>query len=93
MDSRGVLIFDEGEERAYTRLVRNMGVYNPIAIGTVASGQTGRGSEIFRLSIRRPAFQAVKAVVLYPTGGFLRVRTSSEGTPADIGQAAGARDS
>lgn len=28
--SRAMLIFDEGEEKAYTRLVRKMGVYNPI---------------------------------------------------------------
>jgi hypothetical protein len=28
--SKAVLIFDEGEERTYTRLVRKMGVFNPI---------------------------------------------------------------
>jgi hypothetical protein len=28
--STGVIFFDEGEERAYTKLVRRMGVYNPI---------------------------------------------------------------
>lgn len=29
-DSQAVLIFDEGEEKAYTGLVRKLGVYNPI---------------------------------------------------------------
>jgi hypothetical protein len=29
-ESAGILIFDEGEERQYTRLVRRMGVFNPI---------------------------------------------------------------
>jgi hypothetical protein len=50
-DSRGILICDEGKEAAYTRLVRRMGVYNPIpsAFGT----WTDTGEAIKNIPIER----------------------------------------
>ncbi|MEX2304339.1 MAG: DUF3800 domain-containing protein [Bryobacterales bacterium] len=60
-ESHGVLFFDEGEEKAYTKLVRKMGVYNPIRS---AYGRWPNGSEYQNMPIESvvedPSFRRSK---------------------------------
>jgi hypothetical protein len=59
--SLAVLFFDEGEERAYTKLVRKMGVYNQIrsAYGTWQDGNLYKNMPIEHV-IEDPAFRRSK---------------------------------
>jgi hypothetical protein len=59
--SVAMLIFDEGEERVYTRLVRKMGVYNPIpsAFGMWPGGAQYRNIPIEHV-IEDPSFRRSK---------------------------------
>jgi hypothetical protein len=59
--SHGILFFDEGEERAYTKLVRKMGVYNPIksAYGCWPDGAEYRNIPIEHV-VEDPSFRRSK---------------------------------
>ena len=59
--SRAVLFFDEGEERAYLKLIRRMGVYNPIRsqFGRWPEGNEYRNIPI-EYVIEDPAFRRSK---------------------------------